>query len=95
MVLSVRAMSPRAAWAASVSAALPFVNRIVIVRHSNWKNNYKCLHRFLLLHSYSGASACACAVAHICTVRGGDVWQPPLQLLGKNITVRSPSIQRQ
>ena len=38
---------------------------------------------------------CACTVAHFCNFRGGDVWQPPLQLLGKNITVRSPESQRQ
>ena len=41
MILSVRAMSPRAAWAANASASLPFVTRIVILRHSNWKNNYR------------------------------------------------------
>ena len=48
MVLSVRAMSPRAAWAARASAALPFVSRIVIVRHSNWNSNYRCMHRIML-----------------------------------------------
>jgi hypothetical protein len=47
MILSVRALSPRAAWAANVSAALPFVNRIVILLHSNWKNNFRS-RRFLL-----------------------------------------------
>ena len=41
---------------------------------------------------------CICLCLRCCShlyVRGGDLWQPPLQLLGKNITVRSPSIQRQ
>lgn len=41
MILSVRAMSPRAAWAATTSAALPFVTRIIVLRHSNWKDNYR------------------------------------------------------
>jgi hypothetical protein len=41
MILSVRAMSPRAAWAAATSAALPFVTRIIVLRHSNWKDNYR------------------------------------------------------
>jgi hypothetical protein len=77
MILSVRAMSPRAAWAANASASLPFVTRIVILRHSNWKNNYRLRQRLL-----PPASA-----SHSCCRRGRNLWQPPSQLMGKNISV--------